>query len=224
MRILVVEDEPTLRLQLTQMLLAQSYVVDAVDNGVDALHAGLHETYDLMVLDLGLPQLDGISVLKRLRQADRHLPVLVLTARDNWQDKVAGIDAGADDYVGKPFHSEELLARVRALIRRSAGLSNAVLQCGKLSLDTRSGKVTEAEVPVALTSHEYKVLSYLMHHAGEVVSRQDLTEHIYAQDFDRDSNTIDVFVARLRKKFSRPYIQTVRGLGYRLTDSGNDVD
>lgn len=224
MRILVVEDEPTLRLQLTQMLSTQSYVVDAVDNGVDALHAGLHETYDLMVLDLGLPQLDGISVLQRLRQAGRHLPVLVLTARDNWQDKVAGIDAGADDYVGKPFHTEELLARVRALIRRSAGLSNAVLQCGGLSLDTRSGKVMEADIPVTLTAHEYKVLSYLMHHAGEVVSRQDLTEHIYAQDFDRDSNTIDVFVARLRKKFSRPYIQTVRGLGYRLTDSGNDVD
>lgn len=222
MRILVVEDEPTLRLQLTQMLVSQDYVVDALDNGVDALHAGLYEAYDLIVLDLGLPQLDGLSVLQRLREAGRHMPVLVLTARDNWQDKVAGIDAGADDYLGKPFHSEELLARVRALIRRSAGLSNAVLRCGDLSLDTRSGRVTESDQPVSLTSHEYKVLSYLMHHLDEVVSRQDLTEHIYAQDFDRDSNTIDVFVARLRKKFKRSYIQTVRGLGYRLTDSDND--
>lgn len=224
MRILVVEDEPTLRSQLTQMLGAQGYTVDAADNGVDALHAGLNEPYDLMVLDLGLPQLDGISVLQRLREAGKNLPVLVLTARDNWQDKVAGIDAGADDYVGKPFHSEELLARVRALIRRSAGLSSSVLHCGELSLDTRSGKVTESEMPVSLTSHEYKVLSYLMHHLGEVVSRQDLTEHIYAQDFDRDSNTIDVFVGRLRKKFSRPYIQTVRGLGYRLTAPDDDAD
>ncbi|MCD8518173.1 MAG: response regulator transcription factor [Burkholderiaceae bacterium] len=222
MRILVVEDEPTLRSQLTQMLVAHGYVVDALDNGVDALHAGIHESYDLIVLDLGLPQLDGISVLQRLRQAGRNTPVLILTARDNWQDKVAGIDAGADDYVGKPFHSEELLARVRALIRRSAGFSSSVLRCGALTLDTRSGRVMESDLPVTLTSHEYKVLAYLMHHMGEVVSRQDLTEHIYAQDFDRDSNTIDVFVARLRKKFSRPYIQTVRGLGYRLTDIDND--
>lgn len=218
MRILVVEDEPTLRSQLIQLLASQGYTVDALDNGVDALHAGLHEAFDLIVLDLGLPQLDGLSVLRQLRQAGRHLPVLVLTARDNWQDKVAGIDSGADDYVGKPFHSEELLARVRALIRRSAGFSSAVLRCGELSLDTRSGKVMEAEMPVTLTSHEYKVLSYLMHHQGEVVSRQELTEHIYAQDFDRDSNTIDVFVARLRKKFKHAYIETVRGLGYRLTD------
>lgn len=218
MRILVVEDEPTLRLQIADLLKAQGYAIDTVDNGIDALHAGSHEAYDLIVLDLGLPQLDGLSVLQRLRRADKTMPVLVLTARDSWQDKVAGIDAGADDYLGKPFHSEELLARVRALIRRSAGLSNPVLQCGALSLDTRSGKVTESDFPVALTAHEYKVLAYLMHHRGEVVSRKDLTEHIYAQDFDRDSNTIDVFVARLRKKFSRPYIETLRGLGYRLQD------
>lgn len=219
MRILVVEDEPTLRSQLVQLLLSQGYAIDALDNGVDALHAGLHENYDLMVLDLGLPKLDGLSVLRQLRQAGRPVPVLVLTARDNWQDKVEGIDSGADDYVGKPFHSEELLARVRALIRRSAGFSSPIVRCGDLSLDTRSGKVTQAEIPIALTAHEYKVLSYLMHHQGDVVSRQDLTEHIYAQDFDRDSNTIDVFVARLRKKLNRTCIETVRGLGYRLTDS-----
>jgi len=225
MRILLVEDEPTLRGQLCKMLTAQGYIVDEADNGVDALYFGVHEACDLIVLDLGLPQLDGLSVLRGVREADRNMPVLVLTARDSWQDKVAGIDAGADDYLAKPFHAQELLARVRALIRRSAGRSSAVLRCGDLSLDTRSGKVMEADQTIALTAHEYKVLSYLAHHMDEVVSRQELTEHIYAQDFDRDSNTIDVFIGRLRKKFSKPYIETVRGLGYRLSVPGKtDVD
>jgi len=220
MRILVVEDEPTLNTQLVHLLQSAGYSVDAVDNGIDALHVAVHEPIDLVVLDLGLPELDGVSVLHRLRAAHRKTPVLILTARDSWQDKVAGIDAGADDYVSKPFHAEELLARVRALIRRSVGLASPVLQCGELTLDTRSARVTEGSGLIGLTSHEYKVLSYLMHRPGEVISRQELTEHIYAQDFDRDSNTIDVFIARLRKKFSARYIETVRGQGYRLNCEG----
>ena len=225
MRILVVEDEPTLNDQLVQMLSSAGYAVDTTDNGVDALHLAIEEAIDLVVLDLGLPELDGVSVLRRLRSAKRSTPVLILTARDSWQDKVAGIDAGADDYVSKPFHAEELLARVRALIRRSVGLATALLQCGELMLDTRTARVTEAGHMVSLTAHEYKVLSYLLHRPGEVISRQILTEHIYAQDFDRDSNTIDVFVARLRKKFAGRYIETVRGQGYRLVCPGaNDDD
>lgn len=224
MRILVVEDEPTLNAQLRHMLQSAGYAVDTADNGVDGLHMALEEAIDLVVLDLGLPMLDGVSVLHRLRSAHHTVPVLILTARDSWQDKVAGMDAGADDYVSKPFHAEELLARVRALLRRSVGLASAVLQCGELVLDTRSARVTERARVLNLTSHEYKVLSYLMHRPGEVVSRQALTEHIYAQDFDRDSNTIDVFVARLRKKFAGHYIETVRGQGYRLVCSGGAND
>ena len=169
-----------------------------------------------MVLDLGLPVLDGLSVLKRWRSAGRVVPVLILTARDNWSEKVAGIDAGADDYLTKPFHMEELLARLRALIRRAGGLASPLLVCGELALDTRSGRVTLQGQTVALTSHEYKVLEYLMHRPGAVVSRTELTEHIYAQDFERDSNTIEVFVGRLRKKLPPALIETVRGLGYRL--------
>lgn len=216
MRILIVEDESTLREQLNQALSSQGYSVDVCDNGIDALHLGEQESYDLIILDLGLPQLDGLSVLQRWRSAKVSVPVLVLTARDSWHDKVAGIDAGADDYVSKPFHMQELLARVRGLIRRSSGQLSSVLQCGDLTLDTKTGVVAQAGVVVSLTSHEYKVLTFLMHHPNEIVSRQVLTEHIYAQDFDRDSNTIDVFIARLRKKLSHDYIETVRGLGYRL--------
>lgn len=217
MRILVIEDEPSLNTQLREMLQRAGYTVDSADNGMDGLHLATEEAIDLVILDLGLPALDGVSVLQRLRAAERRMPVLILTARDSWQDKVAGIDAGADDYVSKPFHEEELLARVRALIRRSVGLASPVLRCGDLTLDTRSGRVTEGTRLLNLTAHEYKVLSYLMHRAGEVISRQDLIEHIYAQDFDRDSNTIDVFVARLRKKCAGHYIETVRGAGWRLS-------
>ena len=224
MRVLVVEDEPNLNRQLSEALSGQGYAVDAVDNGIDALHAGLNEPYDAVVLDLGLPQLDGLSVLQRWRSQGIAVPVLVLTARDSWHDKVAGIDAGADDYVSKPFHMQELLARVRALIRRSSGLLTAVLQCDDLVLDTRTGSVTQSSMPISLTSHEYKVLAFLMHHPNEIVSRQSLVEHIYAQDFDRDSNTIDVFIARLRKKLSHDRIQTVRGLGYRLTSQHKHDD
>ena len=216
MRILLVEDEPTLRAQLRLCLEDAGYVVDAVDNGRDAHFLGDTEAFDAAVLDLGLPLLDGLSVLKRWRAAGRTLAVLILTARDNWHEKVAGIDAGADDYLTKPFHTEELLARLRALIRRAHGQASPVLQCGDVALDTRSGRVTLSGMPVALTSHEYKVLEYLMHRPGTVVSRTELTEHIYTQDFDRDSNTIEVFVGRLRKKLPAQLIETVRGQGYRL--------
>ena len=216
MRILLVEDEPTLRAQLREALTSAGYAVDEADNGRDAHFLGDTEAFDAVILDLGLPVLDGLTVLKRWRDAGRTMPVLILTARDNWSEKVAGIDAGADDYLTKPCHWEELLARLRALIRRAAGQASPVLRCGELQLDTRSGRVTLGGQPVTLTSHEFKVLDYLMHRPGAVVSRSELTEHIYAQDFDRDSNTIEVFVGRLRKKLPPDCIETVRGLGYRL--------
>jgi len=217
MRVLVVEDEPTLARQLFDALNEAGYAVDAADNGKDALYLGEQEAFDAVVLDLGLPLMDGLTVLGRWRSAGRKMPVLVLTARDAWHQKVAGIDAGADDYLTKPFHMEELLARVRALIRRAGGHASALLECGPLVLDSRAGRLSVDGLPVPLTSHELRVLSYLMHHQGKVVSRTELTEHIYAQDFDRDSNTIEVFVARLRKKLPEGLIETVRGLGYRLS-------
>src|SRR5574343_455664 len=216
MRVLLVEDEPVLNRQLDMALQAAGYTVDVCVNGRDAWLLGETEPYDAVVLDLGLPQMDGLSVLRRWRAAARTMPVLILTARDNWHEKVAGIDAGADGYLTKPFHMEELLARLRALIRRATGAASPVLRCGTLALDTRSGRVTLQGQPVTLTSHEYKVLDYLMHHPGAVVSRTELTEHIYAQDMERDSNTIEVFVGRLRKKLPSVPIETVRGLGYRL--------
>ena len=218
MRLLLVEDDPTLRAQLHMGLSEAGYAVDEADNGRDALHLGLHEPFDVVVLDLGLPQLDGLSVLRRWRADGRTVPVLILTARDSWHEKVAGIDAGADDYLAKPFHMEELLARLRALVRRAQGLASPLLQHGPLVLDTRSGRLTCSGQPVALTAHEYRLLAYLMHRPGQVVSRTELTEHLYAQDFDRDSNTIEVFVARLRRKLPPGLIETVRGLGYRLAE------
>ena len=217
MRILVVEDEPTLAAQLATTLQAAGYAVDTAANGRDAGYMGEVETFDAVVLDLGLPMVDGLTVLKRWRALGRTMPVLILTARGDWHEKVAGIDAGADDYLTKPFHMEELLARIRALIRRAAGQASAELACGPLVLDTRSGRVSVDGQALSLTSHEFRVLAYLIHHAGEIVSRTELTEHIYAQDYDRDSNTIEVFVARLRKKLPPGLIETVRGLGYRLT-------
>ncbi len=192
------------------------YAVDESDNGRDAQHLGETGEYDVVVLDLGLPLLDGLSVLQRWRAAGRTMPVLILTARDSWHEKVAGIDAGADDYLAKPFHMPELLARLRALIRRAQGLASPLLRCGPLELDTRSGGVTVDGRPASLTAHEYRLLTYLMHRPGQVVSRSELTEHLYAQDFDRDSNTIEVFVARLRRKLPPELIETVRGRGYRL--------
>ncbi len=216
MRVLIVEDEPQLREQLRAGLVEAGYAVDEADNGRDAHHLGTSGAFDAVVLDLGLPVIDGLTVLKRWRDAGHLMPVMILTARDNWSEKVAGIDAGADDDLTKPFHMEELLARLRGLIRRASGLASPVLVCGALTLDTRSGRVSLGGQTIALTSHEYKVLDYLMHRPGAVVSRTELTEHIYSQDFDRDSNTIEVFVGRLRKKLPPELIETVRGLGYRL--------
>jgi two-component system, OmpR family, response regulator len=216
MRILVVEDEPHLAAQLRQTLTDAGYAVDHAGDGREGWQMGGVQAYDAVVLDLGLPELDGLSVLRRWRAQGVSAPVLILTARDQWHEKVAGIDAGADDYLTKPFHTEELLARVRALIRRAQGLASPMLHCGPVALDTRSGRVTLDGHPLVLTSHEYKVLAYLMHRPNGVVSRSELNEHIYAQDFDRDSNTIEVFVARLRKKLPAGLIETVRGLGYRV--------
>ena len=217
MRILIVEDEPTLRAQLAEGVGAAGYAVDVAENGTDAHYMGDTEPYDAVILDLGLPQMDGITVLRKWRTTGRSMPVLILTARDGWHEKVAGIDAGADDYLTKPFHMEELLARLRALIRRAGGHATSEMVCGPLTLDTRNSRATVAGQALTLTSHEYRVLAYLMHHRDEVVSRSDLVEHIYAQDFDRDSNTVEVFIARLRKKLPPGLIETVRGLGYRLT-------
>jgi two-component system, OmpR family, response regulator len=216
MRILLVEDEPTLAAQLRQALGDAGYTVDHADNGRDAWYMGGVQPYDAVVLDLGLPVLDGLTVLRRWRSEQMMAPVLILTARDQWHEKVTGIDAGADDYLTKPFHAEELLARLRALIRRSSGQASPLLQCGPIALDTRSARVSVDGLPVSLTAHEFKLLSYFMHHPNQVLSRSELSEHIYAQDSDRDSNTIEVFVARLRKKLPAERIETVRGLGYRL--------
>lgn len=216
MRVLVVEDDLVLTKQLADELVLAGYVVESASNGVDAHYLGDVEAFDAVVLDLGLPQMDGITVLKKWRAAGRTMPVLILTARNAWHEKVDGIDAGGDDYLVKPFHMEELLARVRALIRRAAGHASAEIGCGPILLDTRSRRVTVDGRTLVLTSHEFRVLAYLMHHRGEVVSRSDLIEHIYTQDFDRDSNTIEVFVARLRKKLPTGSIKTIRGLGYRL--------
>lgn len=217
MRILLAEDDPQLAAQLFATLTGAGYAVDTAENGIDAHHLGDVEAFDAVILDLGLPQIDGITVLKRWRAAGRDMPVLILTARDTWHEKVDGIDAGADDYLTKPFYMEELLARIRALIRRSSGLASAEISCGPVVLDTRSGTITVDGRSVSLTSHELRVLTYMMHHKNEIVTRTELTEHIYAQEFDRDSNTIEVFIARLRKKLPPGLIQTSRGLGYRLT-------
>lgn len=216
MRILIAEDEPALAGRLAATLTDAGYAVDVAADGEDAAHLGATEPYDAVILDLGLPKVDGLSVLRRWRAEGRAVPVLVLTARGSWHERVEGIDAGADDYLPKPFRMEELVARLRALIRRAGGHAAPVLECGPIRLDTRTGQVTVDGAPVRLTGHEYRVLAYLMHHPGRVISRAELTEHIYAQDFDRDSNTIEVFVGRLRRKLGVEAIATVRGLGYRL--------
>lgn len=216
MRVLVVEDEPTLAAQLRQMLEAAGYAVDHAADGRQAWYLGGVESYDAVVLDLGLPLLDGLTVLQRWRAEGVTAPVLILTARDAWHEKVAGIDAGADDYLAKPFHGEELLARLRALIRRAHGRTSPVLACGPLTLDTRSGRASVDGEPLALTAHELRLLSHLMHRPDTLVSRAELTDHLYAQDRERDSNTIEVFIARLRKKLPPGLIETVRGMGYRL--------
>jgi len=213
-RLLVVEDDKDLNRQIVTALENAGYAVDKALDGEEGLYLGETEPYDAVILDLGLPKVDGVSVLQGWRRAGKTMPVLILTARDRWSDKVSGFDAGADDYVVKPFHIEELLARVRALLRRAAGHATSELSCGPVRLDTRASRVVVDGNPVKLTSHEYRLLSYLMHHQGRVVSRTELVEHLYDQDFDRDSNTIEVFVGRLRKKLGVDIIETVRGLGY----------
>ncbi|MDX2235068.1 MAG: response regulator transcription factor [Hyphomonadaceae bacterium] len=218
MRILVVEDDPDLRRQLDRALTEAGYAVDLAGNGEDGQFLGETEPYDAVVLDLGLPKVDGVTVLKAWREAGLVFPVIILTARGRWSEKVEGFDAGADDYLTKPFHTEELLARMRALLRRATGHATSAIECGDLRVDTRAARATVAGEPIRLTSHEYKVLAYLMHHRGRVVPRTELVEHIYDQDFDRDSNTIEVFIGRLRRKIGQDRIMTERGLGYRLVD------
>lgn len=216
MRILVAEDEPKLAARLVTSLGDAGYAVDCAADGDRAHILGHDEEYDAVVLDLGLPKLDGLTVLRQWRAAGLSVPVLILTARGTWHEKVTGIDSGADDYLAKPFRMEELLARLRALIRRASGQVNPELRCGDLILNPRAGTVTMDGASVRLTSHEFRVLSYLMHYPDRVVSQHELTEHIYAQQFDRDSNTVEVFIARLRRKLSPSVIETVRGLGYRI--------
>ncbi|MBV1693166.1 MAG: response regulator transcription factor [Hyphomicrobiales bacterium] len=217
MRALVVEDDPDINRQLVTALSDNGFAVDTARDGEEGYFLGETEPYDIVILDIGLPKMDGISVLEQWRRADRKMPVILLTARDRWSDKVAGMDAGADDYLAKPFHMAELLARVRAQVRRATGHAKSEIECGTLRLDTKTARVTVAGQPVKLTSHEYRLLAYLMHHRERVVSRTELVEHLYEQDFDRDSNTIEVFIGRLRKKIPADMIKTVRGLGYRLS-------
>jgi two-component system, OmpR family, response regulator len=213
-----VEDEAALAQQLASALEQAGYAVDCAADGERADLLAQSEPYDAVVLDLGLPKVDGLTVLRRWRDAGLTMPVLILTARGSWHEKVQGIDGGADDYVAKPFRMEEVLARIRALIRRATGQVAGDLRLGAVVLDPRAAQVTLHGAPVRLTSHEYRVLAYLMHHRGRVVSQSELSEHIYAQDLDRDSNTVEVFVARLRRKLGSSLIETVRGLGYRMGD------
>ncbi|WP_353235064.1 response regulator transcription factor [Diaphorobacter ruginosibacter] len=219
MRILVVEDEPTLRAQLIEALRLATHTVEAAGDGETALHLGETEDFDAAILDLGLPVVDGLSVLRGWRAAGRGMPVMILTARGAWHEKVAGMDAGADDYLAKPFHMEELLARLRALLRRLGGQSSAEWQCGPIRLDTKQARALVDGQALTLTSHEFKILSLLMQRPGEVFSRTDLYEHIYPNDSERDSNTIEVFIGRLRRKLPPASIETVRGMGYRLIDT-----
>lgn len=219
MRILVVEDEPALRSQLAARLAAAGHVVDAAKDGEEGLYYGQEYDYAAAVIDLGLPKMDGRALIKTLRSAERAFPILILTARGHWRDKVSGLEAGADDYLTKPFHMEELLARLNALVRRTAGYATPVIRVGALSLDTAKKEVCLSGQAVNLTAFEYRVLEHLMLNAGRVVSKAELTDHLYAQDFDRDSNVIEVFVGRLRKKLgpANP-IRTLRGQGYRLAE------
>jgi two-component system response regulator PhoP len=220
MRVLVIEDEPALQVALRTGLTQAGFVVDVAADGEEGLFAALEYPIDVAIVDLGLPRLPGLDVIRRLRAAGKRFPVLILTARDRWQDKVEGLDAGADDYVAKPFHIEEIHARVQALLRRSGGWASSVLACGPVQLDTRAQAVTVQGRPVELTTFEYRILEHLMLKAGEVISKTDLTEHLYEQDFERDSNVIEVFVGRLRRKLDpdetlKP-IETLRGRGYRF--------
>lgn len=221
MRILLIEDEVSLREQTAQQLRAQNLTVDAVADGQEGLFMGSEYPYDVAIIDLGLPKLSGIEVIQQLRQQGKKYPILILTARGRWQDKVEGLEAGADDYLVKPFHFEELLARLNALARRASGWANATMRCGPIELNPSSQQVFLQETAVDLTAYEYRLLHFLMLHAGEVISKTELTDHIYEMDQDRDSNVIEVFVKRLRGKLDPDKtlnpIETLRGRGYRLT-------
>lgn len=216
MKVLIVEDESQLASRLAATLGEHGYVVDIAADGERGDFLASTEPYDAVILDLGLPRIDGLTLLERWRAGGIAVPVLVLTARGSWNEKVRGIDGGADDYLTKPFRMEELLARLRALLRRASGQRTTELRYGALTFDSRTSRVALDGQPVKLTGHELRVLSYLMHHPGRVVSQAELTEHIYAQTFDRDSNTVEVFIARLRRKLGASAIETVRGLGYRI--------
>lgn len=218
MRILVVEDEPVLALRLQQTLEAAGFAVDVAYDGEEGWHLGDTEPYDAAVLDLGLPKIDGVSILQRWRAAGRRLPVLILTARSRWSEKMAGFQAGADDYMTKPFEMDEVVYRLRALIRRAAGHAQPELSCGPLRLDTLAGRFSLDGMPLQLTAQEFRILSYLMHHAGAVVSRTELMEHVYDRHFDSDSNVLEVLIGRIRRKLKADLIHTIRGLGYRLAD------
>lgn len=227
MKILLIEDDENLREILESKLKDEGFVVESANNGQDGLYLGREFEFDLAIIDLGLPKISGMEVIQTLRNEEHSYPILVLTARGSWQDKVMGLDAGADDYLVKPFHFPELLARVNALVRRSAGFSSPELVCGYITLNTSSGEVKSDGKLVDLTSYEYKVLEYMMLHQGEVVSKSTLTEHIYHQDYDRDSNVIEVFVGRLRRKLQSKHskekvIETLRGRGYRMRPTSLD--
>jgi two-component system OmpR family response regulator len=222
-RALIVEDDKDLNRQLVRALEGAGFAVDSAADGEEGYFLGDTEPYDIVVLDVGLPKMDGLSVLEQWRRSDKKMPVILLTARDRWSDKVQGMDSGADDYLAKPFHMEELLARIRAQVRRATGHAKSEIECGPLRLDTKSAKVTVNGEVVKLTSHEYRLLAYLLHHGDRVVSRTELVEHLYEQDFDRDSNTIEVFIGRLRKKIPPHMIKTIRGLGYRLSADDDEA-
>lgn len=228
MRILLVEDEAPLRETLAARLKRDGFAVDAASNGEEGLYLGREVPFDLAIIDLGLPKMSGMELVKALREDSQRYPILILTARSSWQDKVEGLKYGADDYLVKPFHVEELLARINALVRRASGWSRPILACGPVRLNTTAQTVAVSGSPVDLTSYEYKVLEYLMMHAGELVSKADLTEHIYQQDFDRDSNVLEVFIGRLRRKLDpdgevKP-IETVRGRGYRFAIPRDEIE
>lgn len=221
MRVLVVEDEKRIADDLKRALTSAGYVVQTTANGEEAWFLGDTEDFAAIVLDLGLPDLDGLSILKRWRSSGLKTPVLILTARGSWNERVEGIDAGADDYLPKPFHMEEVLARVRAIVRRTAGQAAPVLEAGQVLLDTRQMRVSVEGTPVQLSPLEYRLLSFLMHHRGRVVSQGELTEHLYAQDFEHDSNTLEVLIGRLRKKLKVDLIETRRGFGYLIPETGS---
>lgn len=218
MRVLLVEDEDRIAGDIMGSLVRAGYAVERATDGEDAWFRGDTEEFDAVILDLGLPRLDGLTILKRWRAAGRGMPILVLSARGTWAERVDGIDAGADDYLPKPFRIEELLARLRAIIRRSAGRPGPILENGPVVLDPRQMKVTVDGTPIALSPQEYRLLSYLMHHAGRVVPQLELTEHLYAQDYERDSNAIEVLVGRLRRKLGIDFIETRRGFGYLVSE------